>query len=214
MIHCIGDSHSAVFSGEEKMQPIWPERSNDITDYFKSYRIGPATAFNLVEKIPIIDNILDNIGITKKDYLMFCFGEVDLRAHVIKQAELQETSSMFVMDNIIERYFNVVLEYKNRGYNMIVWGPIASWHPYKPYTGGPSFGSCFERNNNTKYFNQKLEALCNKHDVKFVTIFYSMIDEFNLTIPSFLDDWEGSHMHLSQRAMPTIIKRFTDQELI
>ena len=35
MIHCIGDSHSAVFSGEEKMQPEWPNRSNDTTEFFK-----------------------------------------------------------------------------------------------------------------------------------------------------------------------------------
>ena len=47
MIHCIGDSHSSVFSGEEKMQDVWPERSNDTIDFFRSYRIGPATAYNL-----------------------------------------------------------------------------------------------------------------------------------------------------------------------
>jgi hypothetical protein len=56
MIHCIGDSHSAVFSGKEEMQPIWPERSNDITPFFKSYRIGPATAYQLANKKEIINN--------------------------------------------------------------------------------------------------------------------------------------------------------------
>ena len=29
MIHCIGDSHAAVFSGKDEMVPAWPEQSND-----------------------------------------------------------------------------------------------------------------------------------------------------------------------------------------
>ena len=39
MIHCIGDSHSCFFSGEDKIQPIWPEQSFDTLPYFRSYRI-------------------------------------------------------------------------------------------------------------------------------------------------------------------------------
>ena len=47
MIHCIGDSHSAVFSGEETMQPEWPELASNKLPFFKSYRLGPATAYQL-----------------------------------------------------------------------------------------------------------------------------------------------------------------------
>jgi hypothetical protein len=50
MIHCIGDSHSCFFSGEDKIQPIWPEKSFDTLSYFRSYRIGPSTAYNLNNK--------------------------------------------------------------------------------------------------------------------------------------------------------------------
>ena len=60
MIHCIGDSHSSVFCGKEEMQPIWPIRSDDTTPYFKSYRIGPATAYQLSNKTTIIDDIIHN----------------------------------------------------------------------------------------------------------------------------------------------------------
>ena len=58
MIHFIGDSHASIFSGNYDMQPIWPDRSNDILPNFKSYRIGPATAYKLNEKENIIINIL------------------------------------------------------------------------------------------------------------------------------------------------------------
>ena len=30
MIYCIGDSHASFFGGIDKMQPIWPEKSNNI----------------------------------------------------------------------------------------------------------------------------------------------------------------------------------------
>ena len=98
MIHCIGDSHAAVFSGKEEMVPTWPEQSNDTLDFFRSYRIGPATAYQLENKIPIIDNILQSRVNKESDYVMFCFGEVDIRAHLIKQLELQKTT----IENLVE----------------------------------------------------------------------------------------------------------------
>jgi hypothetical protein len=78
MIHCVGDSHSSVFSGKDEMQPIWPERSDDKLSFFKSYRIGPATAYQLENKIPIIDEIVKQLN--SQDSLLFCFGEVLGRA--------------------------------------------------------------------------------------------------------------------------------------
>lgn len=78
MIHCIGDSHSSVFCGKEEMQPIWPQRSDDITQYFKSYRIGPATAFNLSTKMSIINEIITSCVDINNDFVLFCFGEVDI----------------------------------------------------------------------------------------------------------------------------------------
>jgi hypothetical protein len=41
-----------------------------------------------------------------------------------------------------------------------------------------------------------------------------MVNDDMSTIPDFLDDWEGSHMHLSQRAMPTILKSFEKRGLL
>ena len=41
-----------------------------------------------------------------------------------------------------------------------------------------------------------------------------MIDQFNMTKPELLDNWEGSHMHLSQTAMPLILTAFKAKNLI
>ena len=213
MIHCIGDSHSSVFSGKEEIQPIWPHRSDDRTPFFKTYRIGPATAYQLATKITIIDEILTQVN-KETDSLLFCFGEVDIRAHLIKQMGIKNLTINDVVKECVDRYFDVVNEYKNLGWKIIVWGPIASWHESKQYTGGPSFGTCMERNDVTKEFNRYLSQLCFNNNIDFVTIFDKMVDENNETLVTYLDDWDGCHMHLSQRAMPLIIDEFNNKKLI
>jgi len=212
MIHCIGDSHSAVFSGKEEMQPIWPQRSDDKTEYFKSYRLGPATAYQLENKKHLIDDIISK-HYQENDSLLFCFGEVDIRAHLIKQMSLQNLPLDSIVKECVDKYFSVILSFKDRGINCIVWGPIASWHESKLYTG-PSFGTCIERNLVTKEFNRYIEELCNKNNVGFVTIFHDMINENNETNTYYLDTWPGSNMHLSQTSMMIILERFKEKSFI
>lgn len=214
MIHCIGDSHSAVFSGKEEMQPIWPVRSDDKTQFFRSYRIGPATAYQLENKISIINDIIGNVVDKTFDIILFCFGEVDIRAHLKKQMDIQNKSVKEVVKECVDRYVSVLTMYQDKGYYVMAWGPIASWHESRDYTGGPSFGTCLERNEITKEFNRYLKELCDSIGIEFITIFDKMVDENNITKPEYLDDWEGCHMHLSQRAMPLIIDEFNKQNLI
>lgn len=213
MIHCIGDSHSAVFSGKEEMQPIWPQRSDDITEYFKSYRIGPATAYQVRNKIPIINDIISKT-VKENDKVLFCFGEVDCRAHIKKQSDLQNRPINDVIKECVDRYFSVIKEYKDNGLDIMIWGPIASWSEERPYTG-PSFGTCQDRNSITKEFNRYLKELCDGENIIFISIFHDMVDsDTNITKTEYLDDWEECHMHLSQRAMPLIIEKFKNIDLI
>lgn len=214
MIHCIGDSHSAVFSGEEAMQPCWPEQASNKLPYFKSYRIGPATAYQIENKKPIIESLINTLQLNSGDKLMFCFGEVDIRAHLINQSKKQNKHVIDCVVDCVEKYIESIKYYKKYGVDIIIWGPIASWSEKRKYTGGPSFGTEQERNQITFAFNTSLQLSCRKEGFKFVSIFYDMINSDMTTISSFLDDWEGSHMHLSQRAMPCVLKTFRERGLI
>lgn len=214
MIHCIGDSHSAVFSGEEKMQPTWPEQASNLLPYFKSYRIGPATAYQLANKQPLIEYLINTINLTENDSIMFCFGEVDIRAHLIKQSQLQDKPVSELVVECVDRYITSLLNYKKFTNNILVWGPIASWSDKKVYTGGPSYGTNKERNEVTEQFNNYLKDKCEENSFKFITIFDKMLNNDYTTKEDLLDDWEGSHMHLSQRAMPIIIETFKVEGLI
>ena len=160
MIHCIGDSHSAVFSGIDKMTPEWPMRSDDKLPWFRTYRLGPVTAYQLERKLPTIQGLINRVGISKDDTILFCCGEVDCRAHLVKQMEVQNRTSKDIVRECVDRYISAVLQVMSWGINVSVWGPIASWHPSKQYTGGPSFGDCLERNNVTKEFNDYAKVLC------------------------------------------------------
>ena len=213
MIHCIGDSHAAVFSGVDKMVPTWPERSNDTIEFFRSYRIGAPTAYQLDSKIPILNDIISRC-VGKEDSVLFCFGEVDIRAHLIKQSQLQGVPVSDIVDECVDRYFQVILYYKELGYNAIAWGPIASHHDARPYLSGPTFGNCLERNLVTEMFNNRLELRCNQYSVGFVTIFPKMIDANKITILGYLDDWTDSHIHLTQAAMPLILESFQEKGII
>ena len=119
-----------------------------------------------------------------------------------------------IVEECVDRYFRVILYYKEQGYKTLAWGPIASFHPSRPYIGGPSFGTCKERNKATQLFNERLELRCDQYEVGFVTIFNKMVDSEGITILGYLDDWEGSHIHLTQAAMPLILEAFKEKNLI
>ena len=207
MIHCIGDSHASVFSGKDEMQPVWPDRSNDILPYFRSYRIGPATAYNLFNKIPVISEILYTQVDKENDTVVFCFGEVDIRAHLIKQQQLQNKPLSEIVEECVRRYSEVIIYFIQQGYKVAVWSPIASWGDNKPYKG-PSFGTNSERNLATAFFYLFLLKYLSVYNTPILSIFVDMIKDDFTTETSFLDDWEDCHIHLNQRAMPLILERF------
>jgi hypothetical protein len=209
MIHCIGDSHASIFSGNEEMQEIWPKRSNDKLKNFKSYRIGPATAYQLDSKKYIINEIIEHIN-KEIDYVLFCFGEVDIRAHLKKQIDLQKKDLKTIVKECVDKYFDVILYYKNQKINIMVWGPIASWDIQKPYDG-PSYGTCLERNEIAREFNEYLKSLCLKNDIEFISIFNKMILSDGRTDVNYLD---SSGIHLNENSIPIILETFKNKNLI
>jgi len=212
MIHCVGDSHSAFFSGVEEMQPVWPKIAVNALPFFKSYRIGPATAYQLHTKQEIIESVVKTIN--PEDKIMFCFGEVDCRAHLIKQHFIQNKPIEELVEECVERYLSSVKYFKDNYPNQIIfWGPIASWCDKKQYSG-PSYGTNQERNIVTKLFNDLLQRRCQEIGYDFVSIFYDMLNNDLTTNVDFLEDWQGAHIHLSQRAMPLTLNKFYDKKLI
>lgn len=213
MIHCLGDSHSSVFGGSDIIQPCWPELSNDTTPFFRTYRLGPSTAYQLSNKLETIKTIVNTKVNKNEDYVMFCFGEIDVRAHLLKQSIKQNRDLDEIILECVTKYFEVIKTINNLGFKIIVWGVIASWSDLKPYTG-PSFGTELERNKATNKFNFLLKEFSTKNNFHFVSVYDEMLNKNGTTNFEYLDEWDGCHIHLNQKIMPLIIKKFKNLKLI
>lgn len=206
IIHCIGDSHVSFFSGRNSMQPQWPDRSRDVIPLFKSYRLGAVLAWSLPDfgtsslgKEKLLE-VIETIP--KNSYVLFCFGEIDSRVHILKQAKKQKKDAKIVAEECAKKYFQSILEIK-KDFKPIVWGAVPSTISEKVIDNRyPHVGTCRERNEITKVFNDTLEKLSTENEVKFVSIFDKLVTEDYLTKDKFYID----KVHLSQRAMPLAIK--------
>lgn len=148
------------------------------------------------------------------DAVMLCFGEIDARAHLIKQAVLQGITLSAVVDKLVDQYFRYVdLLTARTGLPVFIWGPVGSMPDgadfYNP--DFPTVGCERERNHATVLFNRQLAWRCDAHPMAhYVSISDRLIDEDLCTRSEFYED--GVHlnrkgMHLAFRE---IRKRFSE----
>jgi len=207
IIHCIGDSHASFFSGTDEIQPIWPEKSKDYIPMLKSYRLGPVLAYNLCKLGTTMGGREKLLSILKElqpqSRVMFIFGEIDIRVHLLKQSEARKADIDLIVKECVDRYFYVVMEVKNMGFVMSVFAPMASTLAGSIVEDDyAAYGTCEERNKITKIFNSYLEELCAKENIPVVSLFDYLVDENNLTRTRYYSD----RIHLSQIAMPVAVK--------
>lgn len=221
MIYIIGDSHVSVFSGTDKthegLRHIQPEfgtcytlsqgqlrqhvnRFEQRIPYFCPIKIGSNTAYNSFNKLPIIEQAISEYGITKNDYIFLCFGEIDIRNHIgfnIKTT-LEDT-----IKNCVDRYMETLLYLKSKNINIGVYAPpCSSVGNQLPI----DYGDVVLRNRMTIIFNEYLTHKCNENDIPVKNITSLMILPDGTTDESYIMD----DIHLSQKAMPLILKEFSD----
>ena len=210
MIHCIGDSHASFFSGQDMVQPVYPERSQDSLLFFRSYRLGAVLAYNLCkdgtrekgrEKL---FNLLDN-SIPKGEKVMLCFGEIDCRFHLLRQAQKQNRHLEELVNECVDRYYSVIIEIKEKGYSVMVWNVIPSALENNPINNEeyPFFGSILERNRVAKLFNEALSSRILNTNIIMIDIFKRLVTNEGLTKSEYFFDG----IHLSQKAMPFVIEK-------
>ena len=97
-IIAFGDSHVGVFDGIPGFEKVW---------------VGAATAYNLINSYSSTkgrDKIFKRLEFAIPDCtsVLFCFGEVDCRSHVLKQCIKSERSIDEVCEHVVSRYFQFV----------------------------------------------------------------------------------------------------------
>jgi len=221
-IYCIGDSHTSFFSGADRIQPDWPKDPDAFLSLFQVLKIGSPLAYSLSHEgsrtrgRERLFEVLENV-VPMGSYVLLSFGEIDCRAHVLKQAAKAGVSVEAVIANLVEGYFSVVREVAALGYEVIVYNAIPSRlkAPTKS-SQDPEYiaiGTCLERNRVTRLFNQRLSDQCLAHGIGFLSTFDALVDSNGMTNTWYYFDT----IHLSQRAMPLTLQalseRFPDWEI-
>jgi hypothetical protein len=204
-VHCIGDSHASFFGGGDRMQPSWPRLSRDRIPRVRSYRIGPALAYNLLREGTVsrgrerLMEVLDTLP--RGSSVLLCFGEIDCRAHLAKQAARQESPVEEVVAACVSRYLEAGAQVGARGFRVGYWQvPPPSLNTT---VGGefPIEGSFEERLAITRVFNRLLAAGAAAQGQAFVSIFDQLTDAAGLPLAHYFLDG----IHLSQQAVPAAL---------
>ncbi len=212
IIHCIGDSHANFFCGSDEMQPVWPEDGiKNSHPLFRSYRIGPVLAYNLCRYNSSTrgrETLFELLGqLPKKSNILFCFGEIDCRAHVVLQSEKQSRPTKEIVKEVVDRYFSVLQEVQNMGFNILVWNVIPSAPTdINSRINVPQeylfHGTRDERNAVTIEFNTYLKKLAEANGMFFMDFFHRLMNE-DKTVK--LQYYSKDDIHLSQDAMPIVL---------
>ena len=176
MIYTFGDSHSRF--GFKDISNI---QINEICGTL-CYTFGN-------KKLEILN--IKNYGVKENDTAIFCFGEIDCRAHIYRYVN-ETTSYEQIIDSITHNYFEAVNrnveQYKNIKtviYNIVPPSNVSLIHNneqiqtqvlVKYKTPIPWKGSNEERMKYHLYFNKKLKELCEKNNYIFMDVYNKYCD--------------------------------------
>ncbi len=215
IVYCIGDSHVCFFSGRDVIHPDWPDESNDRLPWFKTYRLGSVLSYNLprtgtqTRGRERLFEVLDS-KVPPGARVLLSFGEIDCRAHLVKQSRLKGLPIETVVELCLDEYFKVVREVSARGFQVIVYNVVPS---RLSASGGGAVkgvdpfvttGTWRERNHATRLFNEGARRRCADCGVRCLENFPHLIDAQGKTIQWYF--WDS--IHLSQRAMPATLQAF------
>ena len=208
MIHCIGDSHTTLFMKPGDVNPrLWSEyeadfltRKQDVYEQFAAYPIGPATAYGLWKRVGTINTILGRFY-NKSDYVMLVVGEIDCRAHVVKQSMIQSKPIESVSFAVADKLFEFLLSLREEGIEPIAWNALYS---YRSSFGcvldhNPEFlavGTPLQRGLAVDAYNQRLSERCKQHGIPFIGIWKNCDLDYRDAV------------HLSSKMLPLVVLEF------
>jgi hypothetical protein len=187
----IGDSHTYFFSGQEVIRPRKIgyhygaiNSSENLLLEFSPIHIGPVLAYNAntygtkTRGREKVDYLIKKRMIERGARVLFCYGEIDVRNHVVRQASNQGIAMECVVDKVLANYLSFLVSMRDKGFRVACWGPTPSFpDTERPSDAFPAHGGEITRNKATLYFNEQLKNLCQQNDLVFVSIAEKLIDE-------------------------------------
>lgn len=219
----VGDSHSKAFSGSDnfKFCPLYRMTNFHRLPFFSSYvttgmdevkefstlNLGSVLAYSLNKRNTRylgrekIEYFIKKGYIPKNAKILCVFGEIDLRAHVLKIVEKEQKTYEEIINDILNKYLEFLLWLKSQGFKVCAYGAVPQTWVKPEEINFPLYGSELERNKMAAYFDERLKTLCEENKIGFLSIFkYVVDDNFKTDSTYFIED----NHHLNQKIMPYI----------
>lgn len=210
-IYCLGDSHVCLFSGQDAIQPGWPTRSEDLLPFFVTCHLGGVLAYNLT-RTGTSSRGRENLFAALQETVpagstvLLSFGEIDCRAHVLKQAAKRNIPLEIVVAECLDNYFQVVREVQALGFPVIVYNAVPSAIPRPRKTSREddyiAVGTLRERNTAIREFNAGAKRRCADCGAKFLETAPAFVTTDGKAVSWYYFD----AIHLSQRALPVTLR--------
>lgn len=208
----VGDSHSSLFSGINKIQPKYPTPSTSVFKCFSTVHLGPILAYSLKSENTLnqgrekLIEVVTNISHRNEPntFIILCFGEIDCRFHLIKKSkELNQTIEQIVQ-NCVQRYISVIEDTLLPIYpNIIVWAAVPTADVDIRNEDFPHFGSYRQRVECTNVFNKILHSECQRLGIDFLSISDKIVSSKD-KIPAY---YFFDEIHLSNTTIHHIAKK-------
>lgn len=203
IIHCIGESHACFFSGLRGLHDHWPAPVVHALPGIASYRIGHFLAHSLTKPRHPARSLLTKLlrAIPTRDPILLCFGEIDCRNHVIKQAHTQQRAIEEVARDLATRYARAARAL-TRSRLLAFWATPPTNDARVPNPEYPTVGSFVERRRATLAFNAALAAAAATLDAAFLDITRAITTRAGHQRPEFFCD----QVHLAPKALPAAVE--------
>jgi len=193
-----GDSHSIILGNNVvSTDPSKVSRFPGV----EVLHLGPALAYTLPlpSSLNAGPRLIEHIAARPDEYdsLMLCFGEIDARAHLVKQAVLHGLSLRAAVDQLVDHYFRFIDELVQRfGLAVFVWGPVGTMPDHIDFYNPdyPTVGTEQERNQATVLLHRALAARCETHaHAHYVSIAPQLVGPDLRTAAVYYED--GVHLN-------------------
>lgn len=132
---------------------------SDRLSQYSTLHLGPALAYNLnrnntkTKAREKIEYLIRKKYLPPQSTILCCFGEIDLRVHILKLAENRNQSQRNLIDNTLNNYIDFLLFLTKNNYQVYCWGAIATQKDDAPNNlEFPKYGKEIDRNKAPKYF--------------------------------------------------------------
>ena len=157
-IHVFGDSHTKVFES-------FPNTViHKLVDY-TMYIIGR-------DQLDAID--FESIETSPDDILIFVFGEIDVRFHIVKQRDIKKRDLNEIIKTLVIRYIESILLYRTKLKKPCIIYSVTPQAVTEPLV---SVGSLEDRVQITNLLNAELKSQCIQFHIPYLDVYDDYKDD-------------------------------------